>query len=137
MSRLDQYDIEVSLDGRPLGTFDKMSGGNIDSEETKYKPGAMGPQISLGGSQTVSNVTVERLLRTDRDVALIPQLKARVGKGVITVSRQMLDVDGHPFGSPLVYQGILKQLTLPNPDSEGTGAGIYQLEVSTVSTVAG
>jgi hypothetical protein len=50
MSRLDQYNVTVSLDGTPLGTFDKMTGGEIDSEETKYKPGGMAPQVSLGGS---------------------------------------------------------------------------------------
>jgi hypothetical protein len=136
MSRLDQYDISVFLDGAPLGTFDKMSGGNIDSEEVKYKPGGMAPQISLGGSVTVNNVTVERLFRLDRDPALIPTLKTRVGKGAVTISRQALDIDGNPFGSPIVWSGKLKQLTFPEPDSESNAAGIFQLEVSSNGTVS-
>lgn len=135
MSRLDQYDITVTLDRTSLGVFDKLSGGNIDSEETKYKPGGMTPQVSLGGSQTVSNITVQRLYRLDRDLALVPTLKSRVGKGQVVVSKQSLDVDGHPFGAPTVYQGVLKQLTFPDPDSESSAAALLQLEISTVGTV--
>jgi hypothetical protein len=137
MSRVDQYDISVALDTTPLGTFDKMSGGQVDSEETKYKPGGMVPQVTLGGSVTVSNVTVERLFRLDRDLPLVPTLKSRVGKGLITVTKQSLDVDGHKYGNPIVYEGIMKQLTLPDPDSEGTGAALMQIEVSTVGQISG
>lgn len=136
MSRLDQYDISVSLDGVNLGTFDKMSGGAIDSEEVKYKPGAMAPQISLGGSVTVDNVTVERLYRLDRDLPLIPNLKARVGKGQCVVTRQSLDVDGIPFGKPQTWNGKLKKLTWPDPDSESNAAAMLQLEISSAGTVA-
>lgn len=136
MSRLDQYDVSVFLDGAPLGTFDKMSGGAIDSEEVKYKPGGMVPQISLGGSVTVANVTVERLFRADRDLALVPTIKARVGKGQVTVSRQLLDIDGNPYGAPTVWSGKLKMLTFPDPDSESNAAGLFQLEVSANGTVS-
>lgn len=135
MSRLDQYSVTVTLDGSPLGVFDKMTGGEIDSEETKYKPGAMAPQVSLGGSVTVNNVMVSRLFRLNRDPALLPALKSRVGKGTVRVSKQSLDVDGNPFGTPLVYTGILKQLTFPEPDSESSSAALLALEVSS-ATVA-
>lgn len=135
MSRLDQYSVTVSLDGNPLGVFDKMTGGEIDSEETKYKPGAMAPQVSLGGSVTVNNVTVSRLFRLDRDKALEATLKSRVGKGAVKVSKQSLDADGNPFGTPLVYSGTLKQLTFPEPDSESSAAALLALEISS-ATVA-
>lgn len=137
MSRLDQYDLTVTIDNTDLGVFDKMGGGHIDSEETKYKPGNMAPQISLGGTQTVQNTTVHRLYRLDRDLPLVPLLKSRVGKGVVRISKQSLDVDGNPYGAPLVYTGVLKTLTLPEPDSESSAAAIMQLEISTLGTVAG
>jgi hypothetical protein len=135
LSRVDQYDISVSIDNTDLGTFDKMSGGDIDSEEQKYKPGAMAPQISLGGSVTVSNVTVQRLYRLDRDLPLFPFLKGRVGKGQVVIKKQSLDVDGNPFGAPITYQGKLKMVNLPDADSEASTAALVQLEVSSGGTV--
>lgn len=133
MSRVDQYNITVSISSTPLGTFDKLTGGEIDSEETKYKPGGMAQQISLGGSRTVNNVTVSRLFRLDRDLALVPRLKSAVGKESVKVSKQSLDRDGNPYGTPLVYEGVLKQITFPEPDSESSAAAILALEISTAS----
>lgn len=133
MSRLDQYNVTVSLDGTPLGTFDKMTGGEIDSEETKYKPGGMVPQVSLGGSVTVNNVIVTRLYRLDRDKSFEPQLKAAVGKGLVKVTKQSLDVNGSPFGTPLVYSGTLKQLTFPEADSTSSAAALVAMEVSSAT----
>lgn len=135
MSRQDQYDVSVSLDGRNLGTFDKMTGGNIDSTETKYKPGAMAPQISLGGSIEVGNITVSRLYVLGRDHPLVPLLKQAVGRGSVVVKKQPLDVNANPFGQPVVYTGILKQLTLPEADSESTSAALMEIEVSSAGMV--
>jgi hypothetical protein len=135
MSRLDQYDVSVSIDGTNLGTFDKMAGGNIDSTETKYKPGNMAPQMSLGGSVEVSNVTVSRLYDLSRDHSRVPFLKGKVGKGTVVVRKQPLDVNGTPFGTPVVYTGKMKSLNMPEPDSESSAAAIMEIEVSTVGMV--
>src|SRR4051812_42665853 len=100
MSRLDQYDISVTVDNWVIpDSFDKLTGGAVDSEETKYKPGGMQPQISLGGSVTTDNVVVSRLFRLDRDIDVVNTLKGRVGKGDVTVKKRQLDVDGNPAGS--------------------------------------
>jgi hypothetical protein len=135
VSRLDQYAVSVSIDGTSLGVFDKMSGGEIDSEETKYKQGGMVPPVTLGGSISVGNVTVQRLFRLDRDKQQESFLKSRVGKGSVTVSKQSLDVDGNPYGSPTVYRGTYKQLTFPEPDSESSAAALLQIEVSSATVV--
>jgi hypothetical protein len=135
MSRLDQYEISVSINGTNLGVFDKMTGGAIDSEELKYKPGGMAPQVPLGGSVTVANATVERLFVLNRDLPLVPFIKALVGKGFVTITRQSLDINGAPFGKPITWSGTLKQFTFPEPDSESNAAALFQLEVSTGGTV--
>jgi len=137
MSRLDQYSITVKLGTQDLGVWDKMSGGAVDSEETKYKPGGMAPAVALGGSVTVSNVTVERMFDNVRDLPLVPDIKNAVGKGAVTISRQTLDVDGNPYGTPIVWTGTLKQLTWPDPDSESSAAALIQLEISTDGKVTG
>lgn len=136
MSRLDQYNVTVKVGTTNLGTFDKMTGGEIDSEELKYKPGAMATEISLGGPVTVGNITVSRLYDLNRDHGQVPTIKAAVGKGVVTVTKQPLDVNKAPFGSPIVYTGTLKQLKLPEPDSEGSGtAAMIELEITSTGLV--
>lgn len=136
MSREDQYAVSVSVDGEPLGVFDKFSGGETSSEETKYKPGGMVPQRSLGGSASTDNVTVSRLYDLERgDNDLVKRLRPRTGRGIVVVSKQPLDVDGNPFGKPDVYTGKLQRIKAPDHDSESTSAGIWEMEVSTEGTV--
>jgi hypothetical protein len=136
MSRQDQGAISVAIDGVNTGIWDKLSGGEVDSEETKYKPGAMANEISLGGSVNTGNVTVSRLYVLNRDHVNIKGWIARVGKAAVTVSKQPLDVDGNAFGDPLVYAGILKMVTPPELDSESNDAALVELEISTSGTVA-
>jgi len=132
VSRQDQYNVTVSVAGTNLGTFDKMTGGDFDSEETKYKPGAMGPQIVLGGSKSISNIVLSRLYSLTRDHPIMEWLQHQTGVGACVVTKQPLDINEHPFGKPLIYQGILKKATPPQADSEATTTpAMLELEVST------
>lgn len=127
--RQDTHAITVIVDGRNTGTWAKMSGGDIDSEETTYKPGAMAPQVSLGGSQTTSNVTVER--GYDPLVDDLHALAAGVGESDVTVIAQPLDAKRNAFGRARVYEGTLKALSMPEADAEGgSNAAMYSLEVT-------
>lgn len=135
-TRQDQYSVSVAVNGANLGVWDKMSGGDIDSEETKYNPGAMGASVSLGGRKTVTNVTVSRLYDLQRDHHLAPTLIAAVGKGDMTVVKQPLDADGNAFGSPIVYTGKLKMVQFPEHDSESNTAAMVALEMSSAGTVS-
>jgi hypothetical protein len=144
--RQDQYSVSVSLVTKDrttkedrttgLGVWDKLEGGEIDSEETKYRPGAMAVQVSLGGSQNVGNVTVSRLYDLNRDHIQVDALIQAVGKGTVTVTKQALDVNGDPYGARIVYVGMLKAVTLPDVDSESSDAALIELEVATGGTVA-
>lgn len=136
MSRQDQYQITMSISGRSMGEWDKMSGGEIDSEETKYRPGSMAPQISLGGYSTVNNLNISRLYDLNRDHGLINFMIGQVGKGKVHVGKQPLDVNGNPFGRPMTYSGVLKQVTFPEVDSESADAGMIELEISSAATIA-
>lgn len=136
MSRLDQYDIGVSVDGVDLGTFDKMSGGEVDSDETTYKPGGMGARISLGGSQNIGTITLSRLYQLTRDHLNVHWLITRAGKGQVVIKKKSLDVDGNVFGAPLVYTGRLKMVHPPEPDSTASTEALIELEVTPTGTVA-
>lgn len=150
MSRQDQYNVTVSVtrhvngadETRNLGTFDKMGGGNADSEETKYRPGNMAEEVTLGGSRTVENVTVERLYDLARDAAPVNNgqsnlrwLMNGVGAALVVITKQSLDVNKNPFGNPLVYRGTLKAVTPPDVDSESTDAAMWSMEVTTTGSV--
>lgn len=139
MSRQDQFNVTVSVkrgnETRDLGTFDSFDGGEVDSEETKYYPGGMAPQISLGGRRSVGNVTVGRLYDLARDHPLMGWLIAGVGKADVTVTKDSLTVDEESVGDPLVYTGKLKAVTPPGHDSESSDAGTWELEVSSATVV--
>lgn len=135
MNREDLYHVTVSVtdpatgETRDLGTWDKQSGGESDSEETTYKPGGSRRQVSLGGSPTTGNVTVSRIYEKDvHDV--YHWLAERAGRADMRVVRQPTDKAGNAFGRPIVWGGTLKKVAPPDYDSEGTGAALLELEMT-------
>lgn len=136
MSRENQSAVTMTLDGVDLGVWDKLEGGGIDSEETKYRPGAMGAHVSLGGATEVGNVTLSRLYQLARDHNIVHWLMSRAGKGQVTVARQPLDVDANAYGRPIVYTGTLKAVTPPAVDSESSDAALIEVEITPAGTVA-
>lgn len=135
--RQDTWAISVVIDGAPTGVWDQQGGGEVDSEETTYRPGGMAPRITLGGSVTVGNVTVSRLVDRGRDWEMLRNLAAnRVGKAECIVSKQPLDDDGNPYGRPLVYRGKLKTVTPPDTDSNGSDAATWELTITPEGNVS-
>ena len=117
-AREDMFICTVSVDGvGDLGVFDKFTGGEVESAEQKYSPGAMAPPVSLGGAVTMGNVVLERLYVLERDHDIIHKLMAAGGIAGITASKQPLDTNRVPYGRPLTYTGVLKQVAPPDHDS--------------------
>jgi hypothetical protein len=133
--RKDQHKVTVTLDGKNLGVFDVMTGGEGDTTELNYKPGGMGAQISLGGIPTLGQVIVNRLYDLQRDHTQIHWIMSRVGKGHMVVKKMVLDPDGNNFGQPLTYQGTLKRCTPTEVDSNATDAALLELELTPTGTV--
>lgn len=135
--RTDQWAIYVSVESSPgrmtkiQDPFDKLSGGDSTASETKYKAGAMVPERTLGGTASVGNVTAERLYDVDRDHDLARVLAGRVGKARMQVTKQPLNTDGIPTGSPQIYTGVLMTVNFPDADSTSTSASVFQLVCST------
>lgn len=131
MSRVDQHLTTAVIDGEPWGVFDTFEGGEADSEETRYRPGGMAPQKSLGGRATVGTITIGRLLELETDWARVLRLhETRTGKAWVTVSRQPLDIDGNPYGEPQVKRGKLKTVTLPDSDSESDDPAVWTMTIT-------
>jgi hypothetical protein len=130
-TRKDTYTVMVSVDNTPLkaGVFDKMTGGDLDSDEFKYYPGGMVDPISLGGKVNPSNVVVSRIYRLQRDHDMVQKLYQAVGKETGTITRQPMDIEGNVYdGSPIVWTGTLKRVTVPEVDSESSDPGMLELE---------
>lgn len=135
-TREDTWLISLSLDGRDLEVWDTFSGGEIDSDESKYRPGGMAAEVSLGGTRTLGEITVGREYDYLRDHPIVPWLVNRVGSGRCIVGRQPLDVNGVPQGTPTTYTGTLKTLTLPDIDSMSNDPALIELAITPDGTVS-
>ena len=134
MSRTDQWHVSLGVDGVDVGTFDVKTGGDQDTTELTYMPGAMGPQISLGGMVTVAAVVLNRIYKLE-DQARVHWLLGRVGKGKCVVRQQPLDVNGHAYQKGYTIHGTLKRVKLPDVDSNATNAAILEVEVTPAGVI--
>jgi hypothetical protein len=135
-TRQDLFQITVVVDDRNIGVFEKKSGFNADSEDSKIRPGGTPEQESLGGPQTVENGTVSRYYDLDRDGAILGWLLSRRGKAEMKVITQPLDRDYNAYGRPLVVSGTLKAVQAPDADSESTDGALLALECGSASIVS-
>lgn len=140
-ARQDTWQIKLNIkqpDGTviDLGVWDTMSGGEIDSDESKYRPGGMAPQLSLGGFTDVGELKLGRYYDIERDHPLVKTLASLVGIGKVSAGATPLGPDGRVLGDPIVRNGILKTLTLPEVDSTSTDAAIIELAVTCDGAVA-
>jgi hypothetical protein len=124
-----------------FGIWDKKAGGDVDSEERIYYPGAMGPPISLGGRVTVTQVTLSRLYRLQRDHTGYPagkeggisMLIAAVGGSDVKISQTPMDIHSHKITTgvtPIVYLGTLKTVNIPTHDSEASDPALVEVVCS-------
>lgn len=133
--RQDQWSNTVTIDGKPMGVWDTLAGGESDSDETKYRPGGMQPQVSLGGPRMIGNLTLGRLISRE-DWDYMHTLMNRTGQAEATVSRQPLDADGNPWGRPMTYRGKVKTCTPGDTNSNSSDAQAWEIVVSPEGSVA-
>lgn len=115
----NEWRVAVFIDAPGLGNlnaFDQSTGGAGESAEKKYREGGEIEQSVLGGARMRSNVTVERLWKTERDGPIAKALDNARGR-LMTVNKQPRDADGNDFGDPIIYKGKVKTVTLPDTDS--------------------
>jgi hypothetical protein len=136
-ARTDTWLIVVTIDGVSAGTWDTFKGGDNDSTTQSYRPGSTGQQRVIGGQSTVSPITVEKSMERETDWALMGSLmRASIGKSVVQISRQLLDIDRNPYGGhPLIYNGILKQVLPGDVDSNKADVSMWSLIVVPAGTI--
>ena len=128
-SRENQSRVTVSVDGVSLGAWEQRTGGESNSASTQYSLAGMGPRISLGGRQEVSDVVVRKLYDADIQ-SRFKWLAGRVGKAKAVVADQRLDDEGNALGDPLVWTGTLKYAKAPDSNSDSDAAGLCELQIA-------
>lgn len=125
--REDQFLIAAGVVGvnlPPVYSWSSLSGGDVEAEDTKARPGGMLPQQSLGGPTTRNDVTVER----NYNPALHPyvvQLENVAGRATMWVSYTPLDNNGNPAGGTTVINGTLKGVKAPDRNANSTTTAAY------------
>lgn len=104
-----------------------LEGGDLESEDTKTRPGGMLGQVNLGGPTTRTDATVSRPYTKELH-PFIKRLEDAGGNGAMSISWTILDATGSTAGGPTyTINGILKNVTRPNWDSNTAGAAMLAL----------
>lgn len=131
-AREDNFRVTVQVAGGPgaFGTtgvvFDTLAGGEVESEPTKYRPGGMGKQLTLGGPKSVSDITVG-VIYDDLLHSSVSPLVSLTGKARMTVRFEQLDAEKQPKGNGITYTGVLIGVSRPDHDSEGSDVARLEL----------
>lgn len=128
-TRQDTYLILAEVDGRPLGAFDTYSGGEVDSEESKYRPGGFVGELSLGGKKTIGNVTISRYYDLLRDHPLYKWLEQVAGEVRGAISWTPCNLRNQVAGDSVWKGGTFKRVEHNDMESDGgADPGMIELE---------
>lgn len=126
--------VMVSVDEQNLGVWTTKSGGAVEIEDTKHRPGGLEPQIALGGLQSVENVTVSKLYDAEMASGLFSKLYASMGKPM-SVTYQPINADKTNKGNAVTYEGILGRVAPPDADANSSDVAMLELELFAHGTV--
>lgn len=132
--RADTWLVVLNVGGVDFGKWDTFTGGETDSEEAKFRPGGMDQELSLGGRQTLGNVTMSRH-HDDWMRGQVKWLRQQCGRTRITIGRVPLDYYGFQLGPVEWLGGTLKRCTPPEHDSMGGDASMVEVEC-TIDAIA-
>jgi len=115
--------------GRIELDFEKWTGGDLDSDETKHRSAQTRQETARGGLAKRNNVTLSR--ECDAAAwALIGDLEKSAGIDDCLAIRQMVGPRGEAIGRPLVIGGKLKSPKYPDFDLASTNVGMLEVEIS-------
>ena len=129
MSTQSDYQVTVSVDGKPLGVWDTRSGGDTDSDIGSKNTGE-GRKL-YHGRPNYADLTVSRDFERERDHELSRTLERRAGRAPMTVSEQPLDEDGNAWGKPKVWTGKLKSVNTGEYDADSGDPRTLELTMVT------
>ena len=136
-TRENQFLIHLTVDGKDLGVWDSWTGGDKDTDSTKYRSGGESVEESLGGPNTYSDLTIARNYRLTRDNGIMGYLLNKTGIGHVHAQKQPLDRSYKPKGKPIIGTGMLKTVSDPKVDSNANNAAMVTITVELNSLTMG
>lgn len=103
-----------------------LEGGDLESEDTKTRPGGMTTQVNLGGPTTRTDCTVSRPYTAELHPFIVA-LEQVAGQAGMHITYSILDGAGNVIGPTVTLKGILKNVTRPNFDSNTSGTAMLSL----------
>lgn len=115
----------------PVTSWAMLEGGDLESEDTKTRPGGMLPQINLGGPTTRNDATVSRPYSLQLHPYLVPLEKfAGFGRMHITYTVLTPNLTTGKITSPgqtVTLRGILKNVVRPNWDANNAATAMFSI----------
>lgn len=130
MSTEQQYLVTANIDGRDLGVYDTMKGGDVNIKTAMHRPGGMGPEKSYRTLPTYADITISRVLERDRDWETLRWLMDQAGGVRAQVTKQPLDEQGNAWGTPMTWSGRLADVKGGDADSNSSNPEMYEVNIS-------
>lgn len=134
-----QYLIHLAVDGYPeVLKFDKLTGGDSNAVPQKHREGGMGAERVYPALPVYTNVTLSRVYDNGQyrnDHVIIGTLRDKFsGKAMCTVTEQPLDANGHAFGTPRTFRGMLGDIKDGIADSTSETPREWEADVVVVTS---
>lgn len=123
-------------------TFDKFSGGDATSSNTKYRPSGMGDEVIVAALPIYSEIMLSKGFNNNNDnnntyggdYALQQDIRNCAGLAPGSVSIVPLTSGGVTWGSPRTYYGVVSEISDGPADSESGAVRQWNVKF-TVSSV--
>lgn len=121
-----------------FGVWDRKTGGDVQADITKHRPGGMGAEETYGGQAQTTDLVLTRVKKRQGrdDIAKIAILRQMVGRGEVVVTEQPLDQDANKYGKPSVHRGVVMRVSGADVDSNSNDADLYEVGISTRGTIS-
>lgn len=128
MTKMAQRQSLVTIEGLP-GNWATRTGGDIAADATPVWDGGTDTPDMLAAPAAAENITTGRPVDDQRDLAMIKDLRKKVGKLRTTITEVSTNADLFPIGEPDVYpEALLIRLGIPEYDAASGDPKSVELE---------
>jgi hypothetical protein len=128
--RQDMAAIYVTINGSKFGdTWAEAEGGDLEADDAKTRPGAMGREVSVGGPVSRSDVTA-RIQLSDVTVGWLKFLEALAGNGDMQVRYAYMNRDRTVSNQTHTMKGTVKTVKRPDIKSDQNDVGMIEVIMS-------